>query len=95
MKTKSILLTATFFATLLALVSTVQAGGWAGFRKLDVGTARTSMTANPGSNFNGARANRRGMDDPANHDLNDDRGGNGEIQPGDDRGRHHRRGRGR
>ncbi|MEY2440541.1 MAG: hypothetical protein QOI34_1926 [Verrucomicrobiota bacterium] len=36
-----------------------------------------------------AVTSRGGLDDPANHDLGDDRGVN---QPGDDRGRHHRRG---
>jgi len=37
-----------------------------------------------------SRSGRGGLDDPANHDANDRRG---EHQPGDDRGRHHGRGR--
>jgi hypothetical protein len=80
----------------LAFTSTASAGTWAGLRRVDTGTARVSpgrganTIVNPNGNT-GARANRHGADDPANHDAGDDRGGN---QPGDDRGRHRGRGHG-
>ena len=80
-------------ATVLTFISTVQAGTWTGPRALDsVSGAHSNATANSAAVI-APRANRHGADDPANHDINDNRGGNrgGNNQPGDDRGR----GRGR
>jgi hypothetical protein len=69
---------ATFFVTALTFVSTAQAGG-AGARSN--GPARVSP-GNGGNNTqpivspssSSARTNRGGADDPANHDVGDDRG---------------------
>jgi hypothetical protein len=88
-------------AAVLTFTSTTQAGPFGGsFRRMDTGMTRVSpgrgandinQSMNP--NAAGARANRHGADDPANHDINDDRVG--ANQPGDDRGRGRHRGRGR
>jgi hypothetical protein len=87
--------------TLIFATSTTQAGGIGSvftniFRGIDgptrVSPGSGSKTIEPIVNPSGTGnpiANRGGLDDPANHDLGDDRGAN---QPGDDRGRHHRRG---
>ncbi|MDB6147364.1 MAG: hypothetical protein JWO45_1028 [Spartobacteria bacterium] len=105
MKSNRIVSTSTAaFAVALTFVfatSSTQAGGPGSvfnnmFRGID-GTTRVSPSSgtktiepivNP-SGIGNPIANRGGLDDPANHDLADDRGAN---QPGDDRGRHHRRG---
>lgn len=79
-------------ATVLTFVSTAQAGIQA--RGQDFGALSTVRTSSTSNNMNtGARANRHGADDPANHDINDDMGG--ANQPGDDGGRHRGRHRGR
>jgi hypothetical protein len=95
MKTNKLILTAAAISAAL-LTFSANAGPLPGIRLID--TSRTisgSGAADRGSMFNpnsgsSARPNRRGADDPANHDLGDDRGMN---QPGDDHGRHHGRGR--
>ena len=63
------------------------AGTWAGFRRMDTGTATLSSTSTQTNTR--PRVNRGGADDPANHDLGDDRGVD---QNG---GHHQRRHRGR
>ena len=90
MKMKLPSVSLTFVAgTILSFTSVVQAGTWTGPRALDsVSSAHSNATANSALVI-GPRANRHGADDPANHDINDNRGGNN--QPGDDHGR----GRGR
>jgi len=90
-KFSSVRLAAMLGATVLTFVSTAGAGIHARFQDFDaMSNVRTNSVAN---NMNtGARANRHGADDPANHDINDDRGG--ANQPGDDQGRHRGRHRG-
>jgi len=74
--------------TVLSFISTAQAGTWRGTHALDSVSSAHSNTTSSAAVIN-PRTNRHGADDPANHDLNDNRGGNN--QPGDDHGR----GRGR
>ena len=80
-------------AALLIFTSTTQGGTWPGFRRVDATSSRASGSDNNGTvNRNDdAKTNRSGIDDPMNHDMDEDGGMN---QPGDDNGRHHRRHRG-
>jgi hypothetical protein len=89
---KLVSMTAVVCAAALTITPETFAGTRAIFRTFDTGSARVNVTSPANNNNAGARANRHGADDPANHDINDDRGG--ANQPNDDRGRH-RRGRGR
>jgi hypothetical protein len=72
-------------------------GGHQGFNRgfglnhsLANGANRQRRGADDPANHNAGDDRGRRADDPANHDAADDRGAN---QPGDDRGRHHGRGR--
>ena len=102
---KFVSMTAVACAAVLTITPDAVAGTRGIFRTFDTGSARVNIT----NSTNGARANRHGADDPANHDLNDDRGrrrgrDRRGVEPGDDRGgvnqpgddnNRNRRGRGR
>jgi|1185.fasta_scaffold13215_2 hypothetical protein len=95
---KLVKMSAVLCAAVLTVTSTVQAGPGRAIQRIDTTPVRVSPGTGPKDLLpitTGPRANRGGADDPANHDINDDRGG--ANQPGDDRGGHrgHHRGRGR
>ena len=104
---KLVSVTAVACAAVLTITPDTFAGTRAVFRSLDSGSARVNVSS---SATTGARANRHGADDPANHDINDDHGrrrgrdNRRGVEPGDDRGganqpgddnNRNRRGRGR
>jgi hypothetical protein len=92
---KLVSMPAVLCAAVLTLTATAQAGPFRAFQRFDTTPARVSPGPGPNDILpiaTGPRANRGGADDPANHDINDDRGG--ANQPGDDRGHHRGRHRG-
>ena len=103
---KLVSMTAVACAAVLTITPATFAGTRATSRGLEAGSARINVAGST----NGARANRHGADDPADHDINDDHGrrrgrdNRRGVEPGDDRGgvnqpgddnNRNRRGRGR